>query len=171
VTGPPSFQPPSVRPPRRPSRGYTGFTLLFSALAALMLGVIIGVGIMWIVQPGATADDAADAGAAGSPPSDASDSAEAEASASPTASASEKPAVDPAAAARAQKLAALRKKVKGRRASQLDAQCKRFKETMSTGYVYDGGTFEENQYVANASGCVALAQTTKAPWFCCRGKR
>lgn len=94
--------------------------------------------------------------------------ASAEDVASATATADAPPTVDPAAAARARKLAELRKKVKISRATQLDAQCKRYKASLPKGFVYDGGTFAENEMVANASGCIALAKTSKAPWFCCR---
>ena len=115
-------------------------------------------------------------GPAITPVGSSSASAETAETAAPTASApttdptktATAPAIDPAAAARARKLAELRKKIKGKRAKQLDGQCKQLKKTFEAGYVYDGGTFAENEMVANASGCVALAKTSKAPWFCCR---
>jgi hypothetical protein len=150
-------------------RGYSGFTLIFSVLAALLFGVSMGVGLMLLLRPSSSTSASADAGA------DASASATAEASATASASASsssDAPTVDPgvndpAAAARAAKLAALRKKVKATRSSQLDAQCKKLKPATPSGYIYSGGTYSENEFVANASGCVALAKTSKAPWFCC----
>ena len=67
-----------------------------------------------------------------------------------------------------ERMAELRKKVKISRATQLDGQCQRFKSYMAKGYVYAGGTFAEHEMLAHASGCVALAKASKAPWFCCR---
>jgi hypothetical protein len=107
--------------------------------------------------------------AAASASATASATAEPEASATTSASAEEEtPKPDPAAAARAQKLSALRKKIKAGRARQLDAQCKKFKAGFGAGYIYQGGTFAEAEYLANANGCLALAKTNKAPWFCCK---
>jgi len=133
-----------------------------------VLGVLVAVAAMWVLLP--------HIGPVISPMPRASASAETTETATPAASApttdptatATAPAIDPAAAARARKLAELRKKIKGKRAKQLDGQCKQLKKTFEAGYVYDGGTFAENELVANASGCVALAKASKAPWFCCR---
>jgi hypothetical protein len=131
--------------------------------ATFLVGLLVGAGSMWFLHPaqGASPEPSATASAA------VSATAAPEPSAEPSATASAQPKIDPAAAARARRLAELRKKVKVSRATQLDEQCKRYKSSFGTGYVYDGGTFAENEMVANASGCVALAKASKAPWFCC----
>ncbi len=66
------------------------------------------------------------------------------------------------------RLVKLRKTIKGSRVRKMDAECaKYFKTKLPAGYVYQGGKFDDNQFVANASGCKALASASKAPWFCC----
>jgi hypothetical protein len=137
--------------------------LALTGVATFLAGMIIGVGLMWMLQSSRSADTepSASASAVAEVPS-------AEPTASASASEPTKPTVDPAVAARARRLAELRKKVKPVRSSQLDAQCGRFKEGFNKGYIYDGGTFAENEFVANSAGCVALAKTRKAPWFCCK---
>lgn len=138
-------------------------TLGLTAVASLLLGILIGVGLISWLRPAPTAETTASTEETDGETEEAEPEAEASASAEPSA----KP-VDPAAVAAANKLFELRKKVKGQRSKQLDPECaKQFKKKYPAGYVYDGGKFEENQYVANASGCVAAAKTTKAPWFCC----
>jgi hypothetical protein len=139
-------------------------TLIFSVLSALMLGIILGVSFMMVMgTPGPTATETeADAGETTAA------TASATATASASATAAPKPKVDAAAQARAAKLIALRKKVKQTRSTAMDAQCRRNKKGFPKGYVFQGGQFKENEYVANASGCVALAKTSKAPWFCCK---
>lgn len=167
MANPPSFRKPL---PVTPMRGYSGFTLIFSVLAALLFGVSMGVGLMLLLRPSSSSTASADAGTDAAASATASAEATASASASGSADApTVDPGVnDPAAAARAAKLAALRKKVKAARSSQLDGQCKKLKPGYPTGFIYSGGTYDENEFVANASGCVALAKTSKAPWFCCR---
>lgn len=143
---------------------YTTTTVLLVGVATLLLGMLIGIGLtLWIrpAAPSETAETVEDA-----------EEQEAEAEVEPTADASASaapaPTVDAAAEARFRKLQELRKKIKGRRVKDMDVQCKQsFKTQRPAGYVYDGGTFQENEFVANAVGCVALAKTTKAPWFCC----
>ncbi len=138
-------------------------TLLFTSIATLMLGIIIGVGVMWLGAPRAD-----------TPVSDAS-SAQPSASAPPeapapsaSASVAPQPKVDPAAAAAAKKLAELQKKVKRTRSKQLDPECAKYHgKKLPAGYVFDGGRFDENKYVAGAAGCAPIASAAKAPWFCC----
>ena len=171
----PPFQPAAPQPgpaaPAQPpvaKRGFSGVVLAGAVTGSFVVGVLVAVAAMWVLLPhigpaiapvasnSASAETAETATTAAPTPT-----------AAPTATATA-PAIDAAAAARARKLAELRKKVKGTRAKQLDGQCKQLKKTFDTGYVYDGGTFAENEMVANASGCVALAKASKAPWFCCR---
>ena len=65
-------------------------------------------------------------------------------------------------------LAELQKKVKRTRSKQIDPECAKYHgKKLPAGYVFDGGKFEENKYVANASGCAPIASAAKAPWFCC----
>ena len=83
-----------------------------------------------------------------------------------TTTAAPKPKPRPMSAA-AIKLAKLRKKVKRTRSRQIDPECAKYLKKLRAGYVFAGGTFQENKYVANASGCRAVAAAAKAPWFCC----
>ena len=159
-------QPHSVGPPPGsfpvpPNRGgHSNLTLTFTAIAALMLGIIIGVGTMFFFAPSAESDTVAAA--------DASVATSVEAVPATTAAPAAKPKVDPRVAAAAAKLAKLRKKIKRTRSKQVDPECaKYFKGKYSKGYVYSGGKFDEQQFVAGASGCVAVAKAAKAPWFCC----
>jgi hypothetical protein len=143
---------------------YSTTTVLLVGVATLLMGMLIGIGLTLWVRPIAAPET--EETVAESP----EEEAEPESDATAEASASAAPAktVDAAAEARFRKLTELRKKIKGRRAKDMDAQCKKsFKTQRPAGYVYDGGSFQENEFVANAVGCVALAKTTKAPWFCC----
>ena len=138
-------------------------TLLFTSIATLMLGIIIGVGVMWLGAPKSetTVSDASSADASASAPPE-------EPAPSASVSAKPQPKVDPAAAAAAKKLAELQKKVKRTRSKQIDPECAKYHgKKLPAGYVFDGGKFEENKYVANASGCAPIASAAKAPWFCC----
>lgn len=150
--------------PRPPLQtGYSGMTLLFTSIATLMLGIIIGVGVMWLGAPmsGTATSETTSADASAAPP-------EPTATASATATAKAQPKIDPAAAAAAKKLAELQKKVKRTRSKQIDPECAKYHgKKLPAGYVFDGGKFEENKYVANASGCLPIASAAKAPWFCC----
>jgi len=169
VRGVDSFPSPGSQPvsqrlaSQRFAGGYSGTTLVFVGLAALMLGLIIGFGTMLFLRPSAPPQSQADN----------SDDDDADAAASPPAksaatAAPKKPAVDPAAAARARRLAELRKKVKRQRSKAVDAECLKYKKGLPVGYVFSGGRFVENEFVANAAGCVAVAKAAKAPWFCCK---
>lgn len=144
--------------------GFSGSTLALTGVASFLTGMIIGVSLMWLVRGGPrTTDTASTASSASAEPGPSASQP------APSVSApAPKPTVDPAQAAQAAKLAELKKKVKSTRSSKLDSQCARFTEGFKKGYVFDGGTFAENEYVANAAGCVAVAKTSKAPWFCCK---
>lgn len=161
---PASHQAPLGQPP--PKRAFGLPVVIGVGAGGFVAGIGVGVLVSWLLLPSLVA------GPEPAPSASASAVETATAEPEPTASATEEPAappaIDPAAAAHARKLAELRKKVKGARAKQLDAQCKRFKSSLPVGYVYDGGTFNENEFVANSAGCVALAKASKAPWFCCR---
>jgi hypothetical protein len=142
-------------------------TLVFGALAALILGMILAVSAMYLMgfRRGAEAETAdaggEDAAASASASADVEDEPDDEASASASAPAGG----DPAAAARASRVAALRKKIKQSRARQLDKQCAEYRaKRFPAGYVFSGGTDQEEELVAGASGCVPLAQ---AEWYCC----
>jgi hypothetical protein len=156
----PGYQPSSQPYPAVAEKvGYSGMTLVFTGIAALMAGIIIGVLVMMLGVPTEPATAAASA--------DASSSAAPVDTAEPDAT-TPKPKIDPKAAAAAKKLAALKKKVKRSRVKKIDPECaKYFKTKLPVGYVFDGGQFVENEYVANASGCRAVAKAAKAPWFCC----
>ena len=156
---------PSRRAPRD-TAGYAGTVVAAVGVAGLLVGTSIGVVIMMVAgpkrSPAPVATASANAGAGGGAPTDPT------ASASASAAPAGKPAVDAAAAAAARRLAELRTKVKGVRHKPMDAQCdKYFDGKLPAGYVYSGGTFDENAYVAGASGCKALARAAKANWFCC----
>lgn len=146
---------------------HSDLVLIATGSVALTVGIVIGAAIMWFVAPEPAPAPASDASA--------DPDASAEPSASISASATSSSAPAPAAPKAKQltayqiKLAKLRKKVKGARAKQMDKECQKyFKTQLPAGYVYDGGKFAENEFVANASGCKALAKASKAPWFCCR---
>jgi hypothetical protein len=154
-------------PPSRveipPSGAFSTATLVMTAFATFLIGLALGVGLTLVLRPAAPAPVVEETAEVEDEPE-----AEASASASAVSSAEAPPPVDAAAQARFRKLQELRKKIKGQRSKQMDAQCaKQFKTKYPAGYVYSGGRFEENELVANASGCVALAKSTKAPWFCC----
>ena len=153
-------------PIKQDSAGYSGIVVGAVGVAALLVGTTIGVVIMMVAgpdrSPAPAATASASAGAGGEAP------AEPSATASATADPTGTPGADPAAIAAQRKLAELRKKVKGVRHRPMDAQCdKYFDGKLPAGYVYSGGKFEENAYVAGASGCKALARAAKANWFCC----
>ncbi|HHH30094.1 MAG TPA: hypothetical protein ENK57_17360 [Polyangiaceae bacterium] len=144
--------------------GYSGTVVAAVGVAGVLIGTTIGVVIMMVAGPGRSAAPAASASVSASATGAEQPTAAASARAAPSA----KPGVDPAAAAAARRLAELRTKVKGVRHKPMDAQCdKYFDGTLLAGYVYSGGTFDENAYVAGASGCKALARAAKANWFCC----
>lgn len=163
---PPSgYDGPLPSMPKPSDAGYSGTVVTAVGVAGLLVGTTIGVVIMMVAgperSPAPVATASASAGAGGAPP-------EGSATASASAEPSGAPAVDPAAAAAARRLAELRTKVKGVRHKPMDAQCdKYFDGKLPAGYVYSGGTFDENAYVAGASGCKALARAAKANWFCC----
>ncbi|MEZ4443517.1 MAG: hypothetical protein R3B72_30880 [Polyangiaceae bacterium] len=158
--GPGSLGAPSFGPP--PPKGHSRGVVVAIGAVALLAGVGIGAGAM-LMTAGETGPG---------PEPSASTAPESEASAEPTDEPSAEPSapetpvpvqprVDP-------KLVALRKKVKQTRAKQLDEECVKYNgKTFGVGYLFQGGTFDENRYVAGASGCKALASAAKAPWFCC----
>lgn len=155
-------EPPSKLELSR-SGGYSALTLAVTALSSLSIGIAIGIVLMMLLgpPPAAPAEEAAET-------EDETEEEETEPEPSASASATAAPTVDAAAQARFRKLQELRKKIKGQRSKDMDAQCKKhFKTKLPAGYVYQGGRFEENQLVAGSSGCAPLAKATKAPWFCC----
>jgi hypothetical protein len=175
MAAPPSFQPvlsqPTPATPPQPPVAKQGFStpvLAGAVIGAFVLGVLVAVAAMWVLLPHIGPVIAPVASSSASTETTEAVPATASAPSYDPSTTAAAPAIDPAAAARARKLAELRKKIKGKRARQLDGQCKQLKKTFQAGYVYDGGTFAENEMVANASGCVALAKASKAPWFCCR---
>jgi hypothetical protein len=161
-------QPHSLpRPSATKSGKHSDLALIATGSIALTLGIVIGAGIMWLITPSSAPETESEAASAS-----ADTSAEPSAEAAPSASASSAPTPIPRAAkplsAAQIRLAKLRQKVKGARVKKMDAECAKYFETkLPAGYVYQGGKFEENEFVANASGCKALASASKAPWFCC----
>ncbi len=144
--------------------GHSNTVLLATASAALTLGVIIGVAIMWAFSPGGGSESTEATAASAEPTSSAG-----EEGAAPSATVAKPRAATPRVTAAQKRLAKLRKKVKITRVKKMDLDCaKYFGKKLPAGYVYQGGKFEENRFVANASGCKAVATASKAPWFCCR---
>jgi hypothetical protein len=143
---------------------FSGTVVILAGVFGLILGLTIGFGTMLVLKR-------SDSNAAASASASASVELEPEPPTSATASATaapKKPAVDPRVAAAQRRLRELSKKIKSTRSKQLDGQCGKFKKGYNKGYLYDGGNFAEKKELAGLRGCVALAQTSKAPWFCCK---
>jgi hypothetical protein len=155
--------PQPVEKSKSSGSSYSGTVVLLAGVFGLILGLTIGFGTMLVLKR--SADSAA---AAASASASVDLEAEPPASVEPSATAAPKPKVDPRVAAAQRRLRELSKKIKSSRSKQLDGQCGKFKKGFGKGYVYDGGNFAEKKELAGLRGCVALAQTSKAPWFCCK---